>query len=100
MEDMFDASWERYLELLGKVRLHAQKALKAYPDVRRAVLLASSKCGFRERIAAGEHISTEDAYAAALDRARTCDRPQKVSSSGSNIDASCRFTSTTMGCMR
>jgi precorrin-2 dehydrogenase/sirohydrochlorin ferrochelatase len=100
IEDMFDASWEPYLELLGRVRLHAQKALKAYPDVRRAVLLASSKCGFRERIAAGEHISTEDAYATALDRARTCDRPLKVSSSEANIDVSCRSTSATMGCMR
>lgn len=69
LEAEFDETWEAYLQLLGQVRLLVKQRIPGTEANRRPVYEAASNAGWRERLAAGEHIQAEEAFAWACEQA-------------------------------
>ncbi|MBQ9021213.1 MAG: bifunctional precorrin-2 dehydrogenase/sirohydrochlorin ferrochelatase [Eggerthellaceae bacterium] len=63
LEGDFDESWEPYMKLMGQVRLLVKERIAGGEPQRRPYYEAASLAGWRERLAAGEVIEVEDAYA-------------------------------------
>lgn len=70
LEKEFDASWEPYLELMQEVRMLVKARIDGPESARKPVFEAAADAGWRERLAAGEVITPEDAYAEAVSQAR------------------------------
>lgn len=69
LEREFDASWEPYLELMQEVRTLVKARIGGPESARKPVFEAAANAGWRERLAAGEVITPEGAYAEAVARA-------------------------------
>ncbi len=69
LEDEFDASWEPYLELMQEVRVLVKERVVGPESVRKPIFEAAANAGWRERLAAGEVITPESAYAEAARQA-------------------------------
>lgn len=66
LEERFDESWEPYLLLMQQVRELVKARITESDAVRKPVFEAAAAAGWRERLAAGEQISPEAAYAEAV----------------------------------
>ncbi len=66
LETQFDESWEPYLNLMQDVRVLVKERVPGPDSLRKPIFEAAAKAGWRERLAAGEQISAEDAYQEAL----------------------------------
>ena len=66
LEAEFDESWEPYLNLMQDVRTFVKERIVTSDEDRKPVFEAAVRAGWRERIAAGEEIDAESAYAEAL----------------------------------
>lgn len=69
LEHDFDESWTGYLQLMGQVRTMVKERVAGSDLDRRPIYEAATAAGWRERLAAGEHISAEAAYAEAVEAA-------------------------------
>ena len=65
LEAEFDESWAPYLDLMGEVRLLIKERIAGGEPDRRPYYEAASAAGWRERLAAGEVLDAEAAYAEA-----------------------------------
>lgn len=63
LEEEFDESWNAYLQLMGEVRLLIKQRIAGGEPQRRPYYEVASNAQWRQRLAAGEFISAEDAYA-------------------------------------
>lgn len=68
LEEEFDESWDAYLALMGQVRLLIKQRIAGGEPQRRPYYEAASNAQWRQRLAAGEVLSAEDAYAEACAR--------------------------------
>lgn len=66
LETEFDESWEDYLVLMSHVRALVKERVAGGHCVRKPIFEAAASAGWRERLAAGEIISVEQAYEEAL----------------------------------
>ena len=69
LESQFDDSWEPYLNLMQNVRELVKQRISGPDSLRKPIFEAAARAGWRERLAAGEVISAEDAYREALEGA-------------------------------
>lgn len=65
LEAEFDESWGPYLDLMGSVRLLIKQRIAGGEPQRRPYYEAASAAGWRQRLAQGEAITAEAAYAEA-----------------------------------
>lgn len=70
LEDQFDDSWEAYLDLMAAVRTMVKDRVSTSHFDRRPIFEACVRANWRERLAAGEQISVEDAYNEAVAAAK------------------------------
>lgn len=70
LEDQFDDSWEAYLDLMAEVRTMVKDRVTTGHLDRRPIFEACVRAHWRERLAAGERISPEDAYCEAVAAAK------------------------------
>lgn len=70
LESEFDDSWEAYMDLLAQVRTLVKQRVTEGPAQRRPIFQACVQLGWRQRLASGEHITAEAAYAEAVAAAR------------------------------
>ena len=70
LEDQFDDSWEAYLDLMACVRTMVKDRVTTSQRDRRPIFEACVRANWRERLAAGERISAEDAYNEAVAAAK------------------------------
>jgi precorrin-2 dehydrogenase/sirohydrochlorin ferrochelatase len=88
LERQFDASWEPYLTLMGQVRTLVKQRITSGDADRKPIFEAASNAGWRERLAAGEVISPEDAFAEACALAvRTAEEQRAAQSAVDNGQA-------------
>ncbi|WP_283171194.1 precorrin-2 dehydrogenase/sirohydrochlorin ferrochelatase family protein [Curtanaerobium respiraculi] len=70
LEEEYDESWEAYLDLLYEMRQLVKQRIEGQEEHRKPIFEAATRVGFRQRLAAGEDITAEDAYAEAVRAAR------------------------------
>ena len=70
LESQFDDSWEAYLDLMADVRTMVKERVTTSQLDRRPIFEACVRANWRERLAAGEQISAEDAYNEAVAAAK------------------------------
>ncbi len=69
LENDFDESWEPYLQLMQSFRALVKTRILESDEARKPVFEAATQAGWRERLAAGENITPEQAYAEAIKKA-------------------------------
>ena len=66
LEEEYDETWEAYLDLMFDFRQLVKERIEGQEENRKPIFEAATRAGWRARLAAGETISADDAYAEAV----------------------------------